>query len=99
MLQVLSAQAILARMATGPKMSSAPDIPLLDGIGDTLGTIGSFFVDGFTAVSAVFWDSATSTLTFVGWLAVIGIGASIISGLLATLFGLISKIKIGRGRR
>jgi hypothetical protein len=97
-LMVLSPMAVRL-MVEGPKMTSATDIPLLDGIGDTITIIGTFFVDGFEAISGVFWASATSSPTFVGWLVIISIGASIISGILATVFGLISKIKIGRGRR
>lgn len=85
----------LARLFT----SATPNDALLDGITSVLTKIGDFFTTGFTAVTGIFWDSVAGEMTFVGWLVIIGIGAGIISSLLAMVFGLLRNIRIGGRRR
>jgi len=71
---------------------------LLNGIASVMENIGQFFVNGFSALTGIFWASE-SGLTFVGWLVVIGIAAGIVSSLLAMVFGLLRNIRIGGRRR
>lgn len=76
---------------------------ILDGISTSITGIGTFFVNGFNAVAPIFYTpgvgEAPGELTFVGWLVVLAIGAGVVSSLLSMVFGLLGKIRIGRGRR